>query len=48
MAIKIILKTALKYLLKSLLIPWIIKNMDNWTTVLNKKIIKLLETNNEK
>jgi len=39
----IILKTALRYLLKSLLIPWLIKNLDNWTTSLNKKIIKLLE-----
>ncbi len=39
----ILLKTALKYLLKSLLIPWVIRNLDKWTTVLNKKIIKLLE-----
>lgn len=39
----ILLKQALKYLLKSLLIPWIIDNLDKWTTVLNKKIIKTLE-----
>jgi len=39
----ILLKTALRYLLKSLLIPWIIKNLDKWTAVLNKKVIKLLE-----
>jgi hypothetical protein len=43
----ILLKTALRYLLKSLLIPWIIKNLDKWTTVLNKKIIKLLENTND-
>lgn len=42
----IILKTALRYLLKSLLIPWLIKNLDKWTTVLNKKIIKYLENTN--
>ncbi len=39
----ILLKTTLKYLLKSLLIPWIINNLDNWTTLLNKKIIKTLD-----
>ena len=39
----VLLKTTLKYLLKSLLIPWIIDNLDKWTTVLNKKIIKTLE-----
>jgi len=39
----LILKTALRYLLKSLLIPWIVNNLDKWTAVLNKKLIKLLE-----
>ena len=39
----ILLKTTLKYLLKSLLIPWIIRNLDSWSTKANKKIIKTLE-----
>ena len=39
----ILLKTTLRYILKSLLIPWIVNNLDKWTTVLNKKIIKYLE-----
>ncbi len=39
----ILLKSALQYLLRSMLIPWIIKNLDKWTTVLNKKILNFLE-----
>jgi len=39
----IIAKKILKFILKSLLIPFITKNMDKWTTILNKKINNFLE-----
>lgn len=43
MAIKLILKSLLRFVFKSLLIPWIVENMDKWTTILNKKLVKLME-----
>jgi len=43
MAIKIILKTALKWIIKSLLIPWLLNNFDILSTKANNKLIKLME-----
>jgi len=38
-----IIKKIIVGLIKSTLIPWLLNNLDNWTTVLNKKLKENLE-----
>jgi hypothetical protein len=43
----VILKKLIKYVLHSLLIPFIIRHLDEWTTIINKKIKNLIEDKTE-
>jgi hypothetical protein len=43
----LILKKALKYLLHSLLIPFILNNLDKWTTIINTKVQNLITLEKE-
>jgi len=38
-----ILKQVIKFTLHSLLIPFITRHLDEWTTIINKKVKKLIE-----
>jgi len=39
----ILVQQILRFIFKSLLIPFISKHMDEWTTYLNKKVKNLME-----
>ena len=44
----ILLKQILRFIFKSLLVPFISKNLDKWTTILNKKLLTFMEKDDEK